>query len=92
MQFSEKVSQNEIILPFGWLDFDSGELPENFVNVLYHLTFTVKTVKEILKYTFLLLFTLSLAFVGVFITKNVRRNAEYQLHTKNFFNKYACVD
>ncbi|XP_073994162.1 lysosome membrane protein 2-like isoform X2 [Rhodnius prolixus] len=66
---TSKLQNETIILPIGWLDYDSGNLPEHFVNVLHHLTFTAAYIEETLKWI-LVLFTLSCL---VYFAVNVRR-------------------
>lgn len=62
---TSKMQNETIILPIGWLDYDSGDLPEHFVNILHHLTYTVVYIQETLKWIFLLSTISSLVFFAM---------------------------
>jgi len=47
--------KEDLILPMGWLDYNTGNLPPHLVNVVYHLTYTTHIIKELLKWMFLLM-------------------------------------
>lgn len=63
------VKKDKIILPVAWLEYDSGDLKEEFINAMYHLTYTVRVVEELLKWTLLLISLGSLIMFGFEIKK-----------------------
>ncbi|CAH1393878.1 unnamed protein product [Nezara viridula] len=63
----------EVILPVGWLDYDSGDLSEPFINTLYHLTYTVRIVEEVLKWLLLSITIGSLTFLLLEVKKCIKK-------------------
>lgn len=72
---SSRLKAEKLILPIAWMDYDSGDLPEDFVNTVYHLTFTVKWVEALLRWT------LSLCAIAsvIYLTMGIRRNYRFRV-------------
>lgn len=65
--------KKEMIFPVAWLEYDSGELNEEFVDVLSHLTYTVRVVEEILKWSLLLMSVGALVMFSIEIKKCIKK-------------------
>ncbi|BES90027.1 CD36 family [Nesidiocoris tenuis] len=69
---SARLKKEKLILPIAWMEYDSGELPEHFVNTIYHLTFTVNWVEAVLRWTFTLCAIASVIYLAVGMRKNYK--------------------